>query len=623
MASRSKAGAAGPTTIALPADGLALSRTGLATIGLLGVAFAGLFYHFFYVQNFQAMTNADWSHSYFIPIITLYLLWHKRAELAALRPVVFWPGLILVVLGIMCYALFQLNQALNNHMLRGFSMLVCLFGLILLLLGPRIAQVMFLPIAYLVFGVTLAEKIMRELTIPMRAWSTEGAFFLLSLTGVEAERKGNILEIHPSSGPMVPLNVADACSGLRMVIAFVALAVAVALVSSRYWWQRIALLLLALPVAILMNIVRVAALGVLTLWDPKIAQGESHMLVGYLLLIPAFGLFMGIVWALGKVIVEAPEPKTGQVRWWRPGPVNWRALRSPAVLVALGLLSASALALPTVVRVAGMHLRKLPIYSQGDIQLRAISTETANWKQIGEDVKDSQEMLDELGTQNTVTRTYIRKDTGEQRRIPLSIHLAYYTGGVDAVPHIQERCMVAGGWEIAPSGTRVLPLDLDQHRWRPHDRPEGAAAGIKSFALTTEGRKDPVTGLNIAFSPEPGRIVTLPRDADKIAMRITEFIEPKTQRSLFGGYFFIANGGVTDSAEGVRLLAFSLQDDYAFYCKVQVSTTEVKSAEELAREASDLLSELLPEIMRCVPDWVEVRRGAYPPGRKPIPEPGK
>jgi len=68
-------------------------------------------------------------------------------------------------------------------------------------------------------------------------------------------------------------------------------------------------------------------------------------------------------------------------------------------------------------------------------------------------------------------------------------------------------------------------------------------------------------------------------------------------------------------AEGVRTLAFDLRSDYAYYLKVQFTSGAVSSSEELARQAGDLLEDLLPEIMRCVPDWIEVELGRYPPER--------
>ena len=81
---------------------------------------------------------------------------------------------------------------------------------------------------------------------------------------------------------------------------------------------------------------------------------------------------------------------------------------------------------------------------------------------------------------------------------------------------------------------------------------------------------------------------------------------------VWAGYFFVTNGTVVGSADEVRLKAFRLSDDYSFYLKVQFMSTDVGSAEELADLASEALVDLFPEIMRAVPDWVDVRRGTYP-----------
>lgn len=67
----------------------------------------------------------------------------------------------------------------------------------------------------------------------------------------------------------------------------------------------------------------------------------------------------------------------------------------------------------------------------------------------------------------------------------------------------------------------------------------------------------------------------------------------------------------------MRLLAFDLRSVYAYYLKIQVTSTSVSSGEELVARAGSLLSELMPEIMRCVPDWVEVEAGRYPGGATP------
>lgn len=288
-----------------------LTPAGALMTGCLAVAFVAVFYRWIWTQHLMSKSALqDWGHAYAIPLISGYLLWQHRDELARARKAVFWPGLVPLLLGIVSY--FFCIVGIKNHMLQGFSMILSLFGLALLMLGPAAMRYLFLPIAYLVFAVTISEIIMIRVTFQMKLLAAQGAWFLLSLVGAvldfQTDLRGNVLEIVTSEGKIIPLDVAEACSGVRMVIAFVALGAAVALISCRQWWQRIALLLLSVPVALLMNVIRVALLGVLSLIDPGLAEGDAHMLIGTLLLIPGLGLFMAVVWSLNRVVAGPPEP---------------------------------------------------------------------------------------------------------------------------------------------------------------------------------------------------------------------------------------------------------------------------------------------------------------------------
>jgi exosortase/archaeosortase family protein len=126
-----------------------------------------------------------------------------------------------------------------------------------------------------------------------------------AIGGFSVDVSGNRIELLTRAGKVIPLNVAEACSGMRMVVAFFALAAAMALISCRYWWQRIVLMLLAAPVAILLNIGRVSTLGVLSLENQNLAQGQAHTFIGTILLVPGLLLFMGIVWLLNRVVAPA------------------------------------------------------------------------------------------------------------------------------------------------------------------------------------------------------------------------------------------------------------------------------------------------------------------------------
>jgi len=288
-----------------------LNQRRAVAIGLVSIAFVGLFFRWIWFQHrHSAAAIEDWGHAYLIPLISLYYIWINRDKLARLRAETFWPGLAPLTLGIMSY--FCCVVVIHNHMLQGLSVLLTLFGAVLTLVGPAMIRLLFLPIAFLVFAITVSEAIMIRITFPLQLIAAEGANITLSALGAvfgfASDVNGNVLTVIDSSGVEHPLNVAEACSGMRMVIAFIALAGCVALLGAKTWWQRIAIMLLSAPVALLMNIVRVAVLGLLSMADAELASGDAHTFIGTLLLLPALGLFMLVIWALDRIVVETPKP---------------------------------------------------------------------------------------------------------------------------------------------------------------------------------------------------------------------------------------------------------------------------------------------------------------------------
>ena len=275
-------------------------------IALILGAFGWLFHVWF---QRQAMHSADamedWGHAFVVPLLSLWIVWQQRHQLARISPTTFWPGLAPMLLGIVCYFFFIVG--FPNHMFMGFSVVLTLAGVCLLLLGPRMFHLLFLPIAYLVFAVSISEQVIIKITFTLQQIAALGAWFILRVISAAGGDfmvfiSGNTLEVGGRA-----LNVAEACSGMRMVVAFLALAGAVALLTTKLWWQRTALLLLAVPVAVFNNILRVAVLGLLSMWKPGLATGDAHMLIGTVLLVLGLGMFLAIQWALDKLVVDGPK----------------------------------------------------------------------------------------------------------------------------------------------------------------------------------------------------------------------------------------------------------------------------------------------------------------------------
>ncbi|MCC6229512.1 MAG: exosortase/archaeosortase family protein [Phycisphaerales bacterium] len=583
----------------------------IVCVSVLGVGFLAFFHEFFARQaKFSIERPQDWGHSFLVPLISGYLLWRDRETLMSSRARVFWPGLMPLVLGLVCYPFMLLG--IKNHMFAGASMILALFGIVLLLAGPSVMRAAFLPIAYLAFGVTISEQVMIALTTKLQSVAASGGVLTINILGQVydvfatntffAERSGQTMTVVTPAGTQIPLEIAAACAGMRMVVAFAALAGAVALIQCRHWWQRTALLLLAIPVAVFMNVLRVAALGLLSMNNANFAAGDVHMMIGTVILIPGLGLFMLIVWMLNRAVTDEVEKKAA-----RP-PVleamTWRSMRRPAFVLTSAIMLGAAIGLQAIVSVGGFYMTKKAIQpdtSEGrrGILLQGLPVETLSWKREGSDSVMTKENLEELGTSNQVSRWYVKPAASkEDKPIAVELHGAYYTGMIDTVPHVPERCMVGAGWELKKTWPDVkVPLKME--RWRP----------VKDAPAELAGKVMEAPVLNKWGAVE--RWVAMPIGAEDLRLRVSEFVGPKGQ-TLFSGYVFIANGGLSTTAEGVRLLAFNLTDDYAYYMKVQFNSARAASPEELAAQAGMLLDELFPDLMRCVPDWTKVVSGEYP-----------
>ena len=261
--------------------------------------------------------------------------------------------------------------------------------------------------------------------------------------------------------------------------------------------------------------------------------------------------------------------------------------------VLLATLVVGGLGLRAAMTALDVYLKKEPVPLRAD--LGSIPTALGDWKKVGDDQVMDAAMVESLGTDRYLTRSYARG--GNPAEGVLVLHVAYYTGMIDTVPHIPERCWGAGGL-VQLGDTVTMPLALTCIGESGTDAPVNRATGLRYPSATVI---DPVT--------RRGEPVALP--VGDMAMTLTTFQDRKASRIVqFGGYFFIANGRCTPSTFGVRALAFNLTDRYAYYCKVQLSGRyaegETPASDRFRADSEDFLSQLLPHLMRRLPDWPSV-----------------
>jgi hypothetical protein len=277
---------------------------------------------------------------------------------------------------------------------------------------------------------------------------------------------------------------------------------------------------------------------------------------------------------------------------------------------AIAIMFAGALGFTQYLSAADIQLQKKPIEAPGGLKFHTLPGELPpsdpRWRDTGRAESMSKEVIEELGTENFVTRWYAQTDAPEGERPHLvQLHAAYYTGMIDTVPHVPERCFVGGGLRTVAGSTKQVRVPLDMSRLVPDLAYERAQreAGVP---------EDEIDRIWMGRSAEVHSRVRLPRGVENLKMNVTEFSDGSKNR-IFAGYFFLTNGEAVPTAEQVRAKGFALTQDYVYYAKVQFLTSGIESAEELASIAGDMLDELLPEIMRRCPDWIEVEAGRYPP----------
>jgi len=330
MAQGSSTGFKGEAGIVSPRWG-ELGVRGFAKIillgGLLGFLFRGEIGSLVHLW----VTDPNWSHGFLIPLFSLYFVQQKKREILSLeytpdplrelvrgrRPEPLQPGQtranylgLFLLLLVLAFYVFNVVSPAGYAYLRPVSMIVAVGAVVLFLGGWRLVRYTWLPIAFLLFAIPLPRRYYVGLTLPMRHLSAVVATTILNLIpNLEATTSGAVIEIVYHGRRLEPaLNVAEACSGMRLLMAFLALGVAMAYLHDRPRWQRTVLLLSTVPIAILCNIVRVTVTGLLyVLVDPTYTQGVYHDLLGLAMLPLAFGLYGVLAWFMANLFVDEDE----------------------------------------------------------------------------------------------------------------------------------------------------------------------------------------------------------------------------------------------------------------------------------------------------------------------------
>ena len=277
----------------------------LASAVVIVALLALVFWDFFgYQVRLAVGQQADYGHILVVPFIAGYFVYLNRHKILAVPFRTTWIALVPVIVGIGIYILCLIGPSMVRHSnFRSIGVITTITGLVILFFGWRPMKWLWFPLAYLlIFGQEISPRLMNILTFKLQDITARGAHLVMQL-GMDVEREGNTITIFKHGQPRA-LNIAEACSGMRMLMAFLALGVAMAYTGFNRNWQRAVLVLMAFPTAIFVNVLRVTTLGILSLYDTGFAEGDFHSFIGLVWLIPAFFIYLGLMWVIRKMVVE-------------------------------------------------------------------------------------------------------------------------------------------------------------------------------------------------------------------------------------------------------------------------------------------------------------------------------
>jgi exosortase len=226
-------------------------------------------------------TDSNYSHGFLIPIVSAYLLWQKRKEIAAISHRFDNRGLIFVVLGLV---LFILGNGAAEYFIGRSSFIVTLFGLVWYLYGRELVGRTWFEFCFLVFMVPIPYVIYYAATFPMQLLASQITTFSLNAIGMTVVRQGNIIHL-----PGYSLEVADACSGMRSLMSLLALGALFAYITQRRLSAQIILFASTIPIAVIANVFRVFVTSLLAYSVSKaVTEDPLHTLMGLSVFVVAF-----------------------------------------------------------------------------------------------------------------------------------------------------------------------------------------------------------------------------------------------------------------------------------------------------------------------------------------------
>ena len=284
----------------------------IALVAVIAASLAGLYWDTVESLIRRWSQDDNYGHGFIVPIVSGYLAWQAIVEGRKQKRSVENPrggiilGMILIAFGTL---LSFVTLVFSSIVAGGISLVIVIAGLTMMIGGWQWWAKLWAPIAFLLFMVPLPSPVHSMIAFPLQLFVSQVSAMTLEVFSIPVMRDGNLIHL-----PGQTMHVAEACSGLRQLMAFLAVCACAALIIERPLWYRILLFLSSIPIAIVVNIIRVTAMGFLIhAGKAELTQGWLHTAEGLIMVAIGLGFLMIEMSVIDWLLVPDPKPENSNL----------------------------------------------------------------------------------------------------------------------------------------------------------------------------------------------------------------------------------------------------------------------------------------------------------------------
>ena len=418
-------------------------RTGTGNFSLAGYfwfALAILSATLYFSGGLSALLKAwqlpEYSHGPLIPVLSglLFLRELKKFPPEPGPKSDRWPGVVLVAVALAFGALGILS---NIDDIVAYGLILWIGGLVLISFGWTMGKHFWPPVLHLVYMLPLPDTLYYKVSTFLQFLSSELGVWFLRLLSVPVFLDGNIIDLG-----VTKLHVAEACSGLRYMFPILSFSYIFAVLYQGPKWHKAVLLLSAVPIAILMNSVRIALAGIIVqLYGLEWVEGFSHFFEGWVIFICSIVILFGL--ARLMLLLHPGRPSLTEVLDLDTTKLVPQMQRLQYVRPSAALIAAAVITLASLGAFQAVPERGAQPPARESFVL--FPHKLGDWTQRGARQRLTPQVEATLGADDYLQISLAKPGAAQE----VGLFIAWYNDQSDGGVHSPEICLPGAGWEIA------------------------------------------------------------------------------------------------------------------------------------------------------------------------------